>query len=58
MTLHGVRGRRAVAVCGMLNCSMDEYTREAIPLIAAVLVLVAILIYFPSLVLVLPQLIF
>jgi len=38
--------------------SMDEYTREAIPLIAAVLVLVAILIYFPSLVLVLPQLIF
>jgi TRAP-type C4-dicarboxylate transport system permease large subunit len=37
---------------------MDEYTREAVPLIAAVLVLVAILIYFPSIVLVLPELIF
>jgi TRAP-type C4-dicarboxylate transport system permease large subunit len=37
---------------------MDEYTKEAIPLLAAVLVLVAILIYFPSLVLVLPKLIF
>jgi TRAP-type C4-dicarboxylate transport system permease large subunit len=42
----------------MLNCPMDEYAREAIPLLGAVLVLVAILIYFPSLVLVLPQLIF
>ncbi len=42
----------------MLNCSMDEYTREAIPLIATVLVLVGILIYFPWLVLVLPRLIF
>jgi TRAP-type C4-dicarboxylate transport system permease large subunit len=37
---------------------MDEYTKEAVPLIATVLVLVAILIYFPSLVLVLPKLIF
>ena len=45
-------------VCGLLDTPMDEYTREAVPLIGAVLVLVAILIYFPSLVLVLPQLIF
>jgi len=45
-------------VCGMLKTPMDEYTREAIPLLAAVIVLVGILIYFPSLVLVLPKLIF
>jgi TRAP-type transport system large permease protein len=37
---------------------MDEYTREAIPLIAAVLVLVALMIYFPSIVLMLPKLVF
>ena len=61
VTLGGMTPPVGVAmytVCGMLNCSMDEYTREAIPLIAAVLVLVGILIYFPWLVLVLPQLIF
>jgi tripartite ATP-independent transporter DctM subunit len=61
VTLGGMTPPVGVAmytVCGMLDCSMDEYTREAAPLLAAVLVLVAILIYFPSLVLVLPQLIF
>jgi TRAP-type C4-dicarboxylate transport system permease large subunit len=61
VTLGGMTPPVGVAmytVCGMLDCSMDEYTREAIPLLAAVLVLVAILIYFPSLVLVLPRLIF
>ncbi len=61
VTLGGMTPPVGVAmytVCGMLNCSMDEYTREAIPLLAAVIVLVAILIYFPSLVLVLPKLIF
>jgi TRAP-type C4-dicarboxylate transport system permease large subunit len=45
-------------VCGMLDCPMDEYAREAVPLLAAVIVLVGILIYFPSIVLVLPKLIF
>jgi tripartite ATP-independent transporter DctM subunit len=61
VTLGGMTPPVGVAmytVCGMLNCPMDEYAREAIPLLGAVLVLVAILIYFPSLVLVLPQLIF
>jgi tripartite ATP-independent transporter DctM subunit len=61
VTLGGMTPPVGVAmytVCGMLNCSMDEYTREALPLIAAVLVLVGLLIYFPSIVLVLPQLIF
>jgi len=61
VTLGGMTPPVGVAmytVCGMLNCSMDEYSREALPLLCAVLVLVAILIYVPSLVLVLPHLIF
>ena len=61
VTLGGMTPPVGVAmytVCGMLNCSMDEYTLEALPLLAAVIVLVAILIYFPSIVLVLPDLIF
>ena len=61
VTLGGMTPPVGVAmytVCGMLDCSMDEYTREAIPLLAAVLVLVGILIYFPWLVLALPKLIF
>lgn len=45
-------------VCGMLNCPMDEYTKEAIPLIGAVLLLVAIMIYVPGIVLFLPNLVF
>ncbi len=45
-------------VCGMLDCSMDEYTREALPFLAAVLLLVLVLILFPGLVLFLPDLVF
>jgi TRAP-type transport system large permease protein len=45
-------------VCGMLNCPVDEYTREAVPLIGAVLLLVALMIYVPAIVLFLPNLVF
>jgi tripartite ATP-independent transporter DctM subunit len=45
-------------VCGMLNCPMEEYAREALPLISAVLVLVALMIYVPQIVLALPNLVF
>ena len=45
-------------VCGMLDCSMDEYTREALPFLAAVILLVIVMILFPDLVLVLPNLVF
>jgi TRAP-type C4-dicarboxylate transport system permease large subunit len=61
VTLGGMTPPVGVAmyvVCGMLKCSMDEYTREAIPLIGAVLALVALMIYFPQIVLVLPNLLF
>jgi TRAP-type C4-dicarboxylate transport system permease large subunit len=45
-------------VCGMLKCSMDEYTREALPFLAAVILLIIALVLFPSLVLTLPNLVF
>jgi TRAP-type transport system large permease protein len=61
VTLGGMTPPVGVAmftVCGMLKCPMDEYTREAIPLIAAVLVLVALMVMVPQLVLFLPNLLF
>lgn len=45
-------------VCGILDCPMDEYAREALPLIGAVLALVIVMIYFPWTVLALPRLVF
>lgn len=45
-------------VCGMLDCLIDEYTREAAPLIGAVLVLVGIIIIVLQLVLFMPNLLF
>jgi tripartite ATP-independent transporter DctM subunit len=44
-------------VCGMLGTPMDEYTREAIPLIAAVVVLIFAMAFFPQIVLFLPELV-
>jgi TRAP-type transport system large permease protein len=43
-------------VCGLLDCSVDEYLVEALPHIAAILVLVAVLVLFPGLSLFLPNL--
>ena len=43
-------------VCGLLDCSVDDYLVEALPLIATVLALVAALILFPGLSLFLPNL--
>lgn len=40
----------------MLGTSMDDYTREAIPLIAAVVVLIFAMAFFPQIVLFLPEL--
>ncbi|MGC3965079.1 MAG: TRAP transporter large permease [Rhodocyclaceae bacterium] len=45
-------------VCGILKCPMDEYTREALPFLGAVLGLVVIMIFWPGLVLFLPNLVF
>ena len=43
-------------VCGMLKTPMDEYTREAIPLILAVVALIYLMAFVPSIVLFLPNL--
>lgn len=43
-------------VCGLLDCSIDEYLVEALPHIATILILVAILILFPQISLFLPNL--
>ncbi|MBL8673073.1 MAG: TRAP transporter large permease [Alphaproteobacteria bacterium] len=43
------------AVCGILNCSMDEYTRGAYPFMVAIVALVAIMILWPDLVMFLPN---
>lgn len=45
-------------VCGMLNCPMDEYTREALPFLGAVILLVVVMAFWPGLVLFLPNLVF
>ena len=45
-------------VCGMLDCPIEEYTREALPLILAVIGLVVVMIFVPEIVLWLPNLLF
>lgn len=45
-------------VCGILKCPTHEYVKETLPFFIAVLVLVAILAFFPSIVLFLPNLLF
>jgi len=43
-------------VCGMLDCPIDEYTREALPHVAMVLLLIVLMVFFPPIVLFLPDL--
>jgi tripartite ATP-independent transporter DctM subunit len=45
-------------VCSLLDCTIDEYFKEALPFLAAVIVLVFLLIFFPDLVLFIPRLVF
>lgn len=45
-------------VCSLLGCKVEEYVRESLPFVAAILVLVAVLLAFPDLVLFLPRLAF
>jgi tripartite ATP-independent transporter DctM subunit len=61
VTLGGMTPPVGVAmytVCGMLKCPMDEYTREAVPFLGAVVLLIFVMILFPGLVLFLPNLVF
>lgn len=43
------------AVCGVMKCSIQEYTREMLPFAGAVLFVVVLMILFPQLVLFLPN---
>jgi len=43
-------------VCGLLDTPMDEYTREALPLIFAVVALIFAMAFFPQIVMFLPDL--
>jgi tripartite ATP-independent transporter DctM subunit len=61
VTLGGMTPPVGVAmytVCGMLNCPMDEYTKEALPFLGAVILLIVIMAFWPGLVLFLPNLVF
>ena len=42
-------------VCGLLDTPMDEYTREALPLILAVVVLIFAMAFVPQIVMFLPD---
>jgi tripartite ATP-independent transporter DctM subunit len=45
-------------VCSLLNCKIEEYVKESVPFIGAILVLVALLLFFPEIVLFVPRLAF
>jgi len=42
-------------VCGLLDTPMDEYAREALPLIVSVVALIFAMAFVPQIVLFLPQ---
>lgn len=45
-------------VCSLLDCRIEEYLRNALPFLAAILLLIGVLLFFPQLVLFLPNLAF
>lgn len=45
-------------VCSILNCPVEDYVKESIPFIVTVLLLNLVLIFFPQIVLFLPNLVF
>ena len=61
VTLGGMTPPVGVAmftVCGILKCPMDEYIKEALPLLSAVIALVLVMMAWPDLVLFLPNMVF
>ncbi len=51
-------GSAMYAVCTILNCPINEYTRHSLPFLFTVVVVTSLLIFFPQLVLFIPNLIF
>ena len=61
VTLGGMTPPVGVAmftVCGILKCPMDEYIKEALPLLMAVIALVVLMIVWPASALFLPNIVF
>jgi tripartite ATP-independent transporter DctM subunit len=46
------------AVCGIMKCGMHDYTREALPFIGTVVGLIVLMIFWPDLVLFVPDIVF
>ncbi|HOV38604.1 MAG TPA: TRAP transporter large permease [Spirochaetales bacterium] len=51
-------GSALYTVCGVIDCPVEEYTKESIPFLIAILLELAILVYFPQAVTFIPDLIF
>ena len=51
-------GAAMYAVCTILKCPIGEYTRESVPFLIAVALVTAVLVFVPSVVLFLPNLLF
>ncbi|WMJ83304.1 TRAP transporter large permease [Oscillospiraceae bacterium LTW-04] len=51
-------GTACYIVCGILQCPIEEYVKASIPFIISILIVFGILVFFPNVVLFLPNLIF
>lgn len=51
-------GSALYTVCGIIDCPVEEYTKEAIPFFAAILIEMILLVFLPGVVLFLPNLIY
>ncbi|MDR2397654.1 MAG: TRAP transporter large permease [Spirochaetaceae bacterium] len=51
-------GSALYTVCGIINCQPEEYTKFSLPFMGAVLLEMAILVFFPQIVLWIPNMIF
>ena len=51
-------GTACYIVCGILDCPVEEYIKESVPFFIAVLLVFAVLIFFPDVVLFLPNLVY
>jgi tripartite ATP-independent transporter DctM subunit len=51
-------GSALYTVCGIINCPVEDYTKESLPFLAAVMLELAILVFLPDVVLWIPNMIF
>jgi tripartite ATP-independent transporter DctM subunit len=51
-------GSALYTVCGIINCPVEDYTKECLPFLGAVLLELAILVFLPQVVLWIPNMIF